>query len=128
VEEGLRNRLELADILKQTVLDLRRRLGSDDLSMNLMAWEMMYENDVTRAFARTREEAGLELNRRLRTLIGSGTDVDVEATFAVFSAAIYYLLLRARHVSDYGGLDIRSDAGWERLADAMAAMLRGVMD
>ena len=127
IEEGLDRGATLPEILYETVLVLRERLESDDLSMNLMAWEMLHENEVTRAFARTRESAGLELNERLASLVGNASGLDVEAAFAVISSSIYYLLLRSRFISDYNGIDIRSEEGWKRVARTMADMLGGLI-
>lgn len=117
----------LPETLRQTVLAMKERLESDGVAMNLMAWEMLYDNEVTRAFAQTREEAGVRLNRELQRLIPVGSDFDVEAVFAVFSSALYYLLLRSRFVRNYSGIDIQSDDGWRRIAGAMGDMLAGLI-
>ena len=127
IDEGISRGATLPEILYETVLVLRKRLKSDDLSMNLMAWEMLHENEVTRAFTRTRESAGLELNKRLASLSGKASGLDIEAVFAVISSSIYYLLLRSRFVKDYNGIDIRSEEGWKRLARTMADMLGGLI-
>ncbi|MDT8297846.1 MAG: helix-turn-helix domain-containing protein [Spirochaetaceae bacterium] len=128
VEKGLNQGMPIPEILRDTVPVLRKKLLADELSMNLMAWEMMNENDLTRAFSRAREEAGIELNGRISQEFPSGSNFDVEAAFAVISSSIYYLLLRSRHVEEYGGINLRTDSGWERLAAVMADMLEGLMD
>jgi AcrR family transcriptional regulator len=127
VDEGLNHGTPIPEILRDTVLVLRKKLLADEFSMNLMAWEMMNENNLTRAFSRAREEAGIELYERISQEFPSGSSFDVEAAFTVISSSIYYLLLRSRHVEEYGGINLRTDSGWERLAGVMSDMVAGLV-
>ena len=49
----------------------------------------------------------------------------MQAPFAIITGAVFYLTLRSDAVTEFNGVDIGSEAGCERLADAVAALLKG---
>lgn len=105
-------------------------LQDDEVSKRIMVLELSQENDITRAIAESRETAGLEITEKVRQLFADNaqqpapsSDLDLEAVFAVASAAISYLTLRSSHVEMYNGVNIRSPQGWQRISSALASML-----
>ena len=50
------------------------------------------------------------------------TETRLRAAAAVLTGGLCYLALRRRKIRWYGGLDLRSDAGWREIAGAIAAM------
>jgi AcrR family transcriptional regulator len=118
-----------AEVVRHIVDALHRSVAENELLQQILIWELSEDNDLTRAMARQREETGRAQSEALRTFLRSkGVDdkVDVDALVALITAGVFYLTLRSRTVEQFNGIDLRSDEGWERIADALPALLRPV--
>lgn len=104
-------------------------LRSRPLTLEILAWEGVARSPLTRALDTMRERQGLQLVE----LLAPGADPGPGILLAtVFGAAVQNLLVRARHVDHYNGMDLRQDATWEaiavlmeRLAGSLEAVDRG---
>ena len=117
----------LAEVVRRVILDLHAAVKEDDLTKQLLIWELSYHNAITEAFSESREKTGLELTAQYREILepqDQARELDMHALFAVITAAVFYLTLRSDSVTEFNGVDIGSDAGWQRLADAMAGLLK----
>jgi len=114
-------------VLEEALLQLIEELVADPLTRELLVWELSSENELTRSFARVREEAGLSLNSLVRAALPNDANVDIEAILALISSGFYYLFLRSRYVSQYNGIAIQSKAGWQRVARSAGLMLEGAI-
>jgi hypothetical protein len=53
-------------------------------------------------------------------------NLDLEAMVAVVGAALSYLVARSRQIDVYGGIDLKSDAGWQRVLGAVDRIIAGM--
>lgn len=127
VDRRLAAGASLPEVLEEALYELQSRLEADPITRALLVSELSTENELTRAFARVREEAGRRLNRIIRRYLPEESDLDVEAVIAILSGGIYYLSLRRRFVSSYNEVLIDSEEGWTRLARAGRAMLEALL-
>ena len=79
-------------LLKRHVSALQAR----PLTLEIMAWEMSEQNNLTIALARTRAERGMALVKKIRAHFGQ-PNIDIGGMLGVFGAAINYLLIRTRN-------------------------------
>ncbi len=79
-------------LLKRHVSALQAR----PLTLEIMAWEMSEQNNLTIALARTRSERGIALVKKVRAHFDQ-TNIDLGGMLGVFGAAINYLLIRTRN-------------------------------
>ena len=96
---------------------LRRR----PVSLEILAWEQVEQNELTLILQRARERWFDELMTRFPDDPG-GTDADLVSTVLLIVSAIHYLVVRGRLQPDFSGLRIDSDGGWEHI-DAVIATL-----
>lgn len=110
-------------LLERFIAALQRR----PLTIEILAWETVERNELTAVLESVREDWGRELETRLRA---RHPDIsgDIPALMIVFTAAIQYLLVRARTIRVYGGIDLHTQAGWTRLRAAMGEALRALLD
>lgn len=54
-------------------------------------------------------------------------DLDLAAVTSVLTAAIHYLLLRARHINLFNGIALQSDEGFARIERAIEQLARGAV-
>ncbi|MCK5311773.1 MAG: hypothetical protein KAJ62_06670 [Desulfobacteraceae bacterium] len=60
-------------------------------------------------------------------LLTKDNEHDLQAVVALMGAAISYLVLRSKHIDLYTGIDLLSDQGWQRLENAVGAIIRGML-
>jgi AcrR family transcriptional regulator len=118
-------------IMEDVVMEWHRALKGDELTKQLLIWELTQQNEVTDAMAAAREEVGLELTRQYAQLLrskGLSGELDLNALFALVSAGIFYLTLRSDSVAMYNGIDIQSSEGWRRIGATLKALLDRTAD
>jgi AcrR family transcriptional regulator len=114
--------IPLPDYL-QTLLDRYvTALESRPLALEIMAWEMSEQNNLTSALARLRSERGMELVKRIRAYYHQ-PNIDIGGILGVFGAAINYLVIRTRkHSRQY------KTEEWWRLQQTIAKLLQAYAD
>ncbi len=70
-------------------------LQSKPLTLEIMAWELSQQNNLTVALARTRAERGMLLVKKIRANY-QNPSIDIGGILGVFGAAINYLVIRTR--------------------------------
>ena len=110
--------IALPDYL-QTLLDrYLAALESRPLALEIMAWEMSEQNNLTSALARTRSERGMELVKRIRNYYQQ-PNIDIGGILGVFGASINYLVIRSRKQSR----QYKTEEWW-RLQQTIAKLLQ----
>lgn len=101
-------------------------LRARPLTLEILAAELQHRNEFTAILEAEREAWGEQAARLL-----GGPDVArpdaVRGVSLVVIAGVQYLLLRARRIRIFGGVDLRDDAGWARLKRDLALMAQQMM-
>ena len=119
------------DIIKDVAVGLHEALGEDELTKQLLIWELTHENEVTRVMAAAREDVGLMLTERFSSLLREKhvpAGLDVNALLAVVTAGVFYLTLRSDSVRAYNGVDIQSTEGWQRIGVTLKTLVDAVTE
>ena len=107
----------------QTLLDRYvKALEARPLALEIMAWEMSAQNNLTDALARVRGERGMELVKRIRAFYHQ-PNIDIGGILGVFGAAINYLVIRTRRQSR----QYKTEEWW-RLQQTIARLLQAYAD
>ena len=118
-------RLELDEkmvVLGQNFMEgLRKR----PVTLEVMAWEMVQRNALTEILENIRERRMLKFAEMF--LADGSARVDLMAITTILGAGIMYLLCRARSIQWYNGIDLRSDAGWQRIEEGSRQVIEGLM-
>jgi AcrR family transcriptional regulator len=101
------------------------QLRARPLSQEILAWELSERNEVTARLEEVRERRGLELMMVLGRDLPAG--VDLAAVSSILAGGVHYLLLRARRIRVFNGIDLRTEEGWSRLQAAARAMVLGAL-
>jgi AcrR family transcriptional regulator len=101
---------------------LRRR----PLTLEILAAELVERNELTAILEAEREQWGFQAE----ALFG-GDDFErtpqLRGITLLLVAGVQYLLVRSRKIRIFGGLDLRSDAGWDALKAAVADMAQQLL-
>jgi AcrR family transcriptional regulator len=101
-------------LAEQVLIRFGRAIRGRPETQSILRRELSERNPLTDALAEAREAQALRLLSRIGEL---GTDAS--AIGALVAAGLTYLALRANTADAYNGVDLRSDAGWERIERAV---------
>lgn len=96
-------------------------LAKNDALKEIRRWELIEQNEVSEQLANRREKAARGFIDEL-TLVNEDPDADIPAMLGVMLAGVLYLSLRSKTESQFLGVPIRTEAGWERITNALAQL------
>ena len=115
--EGLRS-APLREAMATLLCNFARAIRKRPVTMEILAWESIERNELTKVLEKVRRDFTTDLHR----LLFAGRDAaeeDVRAVITLVRAGINYLAVRSRKVASYGDVNIRSEEGWQRLESAI---------
>ncbi len=89
-------RMALPEYLQVLLKRHAEAIQAKPLTLEIMAWELTEQNNLTVALARTRAERGMALVKAIRVPY-QNPNIDIGGILGVFGAAINYLVIKARH-------------------------------
>jgi AcrR family transcriptional regulator len=96
-------------------------LRARPLTLEILAAEVNDHNELTSILEAEREQWGEEAGRALGGAEFAALPQARAATILLV-AGVQYLLVRARGIRVFGGIDLRSDEGWAEIKRAIAAL------
>ena len=114
--------IALPDFLQALLNRYVTALESRPLTLEIMAWEMSAQNNLTNTLARTRGERGMELVKRIRVFYQQ-PNIDIGGILGVFGASINYLIIRTRKQSQQ-----YKKEEWWRLQQTIGKLLQAYAD
>lgn len=96
-------------------------------ALEVMRWELVEDNALTRRLADLREASGFTDLERLGFDAARAREIDLPAVAAVLSAGLLHLALRARTAPLWLGISLRSPQGWARLERAATLLVERVL-
>jgi AcrR family transcriptional regulator len=101
-------------------------LRARPLTLEILAAETIERNELTAILEAEREQWGFQAE----ALFG-GADFErapqLRGITLLLVAGVMYLLVRARKIRIFGGIDLQSDAGWAALKDSVAGMAQPML-
>lgn len=104
-----------------------RELRARPEVLEVMRWELVEDNALTRRLAHIRETAGLADLEALGVPRRRADALDLPALAAVLGAGVLHLALREKTAPEWLGVPLRTDAGWTRIERAVAALARAAV-
>ena len=114
--------IALPDFLQSLLNRYVEALESRPLALEIMAWEMSEQNNLTDALGRIRSERGMELVKRVRAFYHQ-PNIDIGGILGVFGASINYLVIRTRRQSQQYKIE-----EWWRLQQTIGKLLQAYAD
>ena len=91
------------------------------VTKEILAWEQIEENELTGILQQAREEWFDELMTHFPDDSDS-TDADLTTTILLLVGAIHYFIVRSRLQSDFSGVTIDTDDGWQYIDEVISTM------
>jgi AcrR family transcriptional regulator len=115
--------MPLSESVPLVLINFTRALRCRPVTLEIMAWEMVEQNELTEVLRNVREDMAIRIFNEFGAKLAD-TDADIAAITTILSASVSYLLLRSRDTEIYNTVDIRSDKGWERIEKAIILICR----
>jgi AcrR family transcriptional regulator len=115
--------LPLAEQLSQMGRNFMAAIRKRPLTQEILAWEMIERNELTVELETIRENTMMNFFEMFFQSVKKGPDI--AAMGAIIGAGISYLASRGRKIRFYNGIDLDSEAGWQRLEGAIDSMIQG---
>ena len=115
--------LPLAEQLSRLGKNFMTAIRTRPLTQEILAWEMIERNELTVELETIRENTMTNFFEMFFHSANKG--LDIAAMGAIIGAGISYLVSRGRKIRFYNGIDLDSEAGWQRLEGAIDTMIQG---
>jgi AcrR family transcriptional regulator len=110
---------QIAAFFKSMLITLRRR----PLTLDIMAWEALERNELSKRLEDVRVRISLEYFENLQGEIPE--NIDLSAIVALLAGAVHFLTIRSRNTRTFAGIDLESEAGWRRIEQAIELLMHG---
>ncbi|MEO1297006.1 MAG: TetR/AcrR family transcriptional regulator [Cyanobacteria bacterium J06636_16] len=114
----------LTDWMLYLLLGFMHDLRARPISQEILRWELLEENELTRELASVRDRTAMASLRFLSQKGSVSPDKDIFAIGAVLIAGVVYLTLRAKANDTFMDIDFSSPVGWQRIEDALESIIR----
>lgn len=102
--------------------ELFSSLSDNKIMQHLLSWELTVNNETTIRTAKLREFHTLPLDEKFQELF-KDTSIDIRAVSSLIVGGIYYLILH-RDLCTFCGIDVNSQAGKDRIINAIDYLTR----
>lgn len=113
-ESSQRGTNEPGTVMGNILVNLARALRKRPLTAEILAWEMVEQNELTNILAELREQWTLTLFETF-SFDDTQVPVDLAAITALLNGAINYLIIRGRNTPVFNLIEIDTERGWARL-------------
>ncbi|MCC5860167.1 MAG: TetR/AcrR family transcriptional regulator [Ectothiorhodospiraceae bacterium] len=111
--------------VEHVVLGLLDALRKRPQTIEILAWEAMEDNALTRTLADIREHWGLRVIEHVFPDPSERSE-DVLALANLLVAGFQYLMIRARRSPAYGGVALNTETGWQHIRQGIRLACRSI--
>lgn len=126
-DESKANTKSLADVMIQLLVRFLHDLQERPITQEIMRWELLEGNELTRQLATVRDSTSLASLQFLEQKFSFPPDQDLPAISAVLAASVLYLVLRTKVSNTFMGIDLNSPTGWKRIEAAIALLIESTV-
>ncbi len=111
--------MQMAHFFKAFMAALRRR----PITQDILAWELLERNEFSKQLEDRRIRTALEFFEHLDVL---PDDEHLPAIVVLMAGAVNHLIVKSRITTSANGIDLESDAGWDRINKGIDLLLKGI--
>ena len=128
VEQELQGKesVGIAEVSRIIFSNLEKAVTENPSFAEILKWEIVSDNPLTKKIAESREQNGVRLTEYLKSRFTWNETKDVEAVLAVLTGGLFYLWLRKDSADYYNGVPLNRPEGRNRLLQAASDIVRSV--
>jgi AcrR family transcriptional regulator len=113
-----------AELMQRLALGLLELLRGNRLMQQINAWEAAAPSPLVQKMSVARARRMMQWTLEMRGDLAPPTGVDAQAMNAIIIAAVQQLVVSGAANGAFSGLPLRTDADWDRLRAALAALVQ----
>jgi hypothetical protein len=113
---------QLIETTKNIFIGQLRNIRKDKELQEILLWELNYRNKVTSSVAKKRETVSVYFVKEFEKKFNFD-NVDIQVISSILSSAIYYLIIRAKTVDVFTGLDLKKEENWTRIEEGLIYLI-----
>ena len=118
--------LTYGDLVEHMMMLFMQALRNDPLTRRIIAWEVSDNSPQVRRLSEARSKAlGLWIEK-VRGAMPPPKGIDPFALNAILLAAVQHVVLAGATAERFAGLELTSEKDWDRVAQAIRRLVRGV--
>lgn len=117
----------LADWMIYLLLGFLDDLKKRPITQEILRWELLEGNELTRELANARDQLALDSLKFLEQKSSFPKDKDIPAISAILVAGVVYLTLRTKASNTFMGIDFTSSTGWQRIEAALKSVIQSTV-
>jgi AcrR family transcriptional regulator len=117
---------DYAELVERMILGFLDALRQDLLVQRIIAWEIAGPSPLVQRLSDARGQALARWVARLRGELVPPPGVDAAALNMILIGAVQQIVLSATAAGSLAGVDLRTEADWQRARQALIAMIRRV--
>ncbi|MCF7928095.1 MAG: TetR/AcrR family transcriptional regulator [Spirochaetales bacterium] len=121
-----KSRLTVDEVSRIIFSRLEKMIRDNRALAELLKWEIVSSNPLTRKIAESREQNGRRLTRYLKEHFPRQESKDIEAVLAILTGGLFYLWLRGDTINEFNGVPLGKPSGRKRLLEAATDIVRTV--
>lgn len=102
-------------------------LRNRPITKEILAWELIEQNDLIQILRQAREEWFVELLTHFPDDADT-TDADLVATVLLIVGAIHYFIVLSRLQTDFSGIEIDRDSGWDHINQVISTIFERTLE
>ena len=118
--------LTYGDLVEHMMMLFIRVLRGDPLMQRIIAWEMSDDTPQVRRLSEARSRALALWIEKVKGVMPPPKGIDHLALNAMLLAAVQHVVLAGAIAQRFAGLSLASDKEWDRVAQAVKRLVRGV--
>ncbi|OAN57327.1 TetR family transcriptional regulator [Sphingomonas sp. TDK1] len=115
-----------AELMARVAVALLDALRSDPLAQKILVWELSAPSSLATAFSEARGKALSAWIARERGTLQRPAGIDAPMLNALLIASIQQLVLSGAASGRFLGLELKDEAGWERVRGGIAGLTRAM--
>jgi AcrR family transcriptional regulator len=120
--EEIKTADQAIEAAKKIFIGQLRSIRKDKELQEILLWELNNRNKITVSVARKREAVSMYFVKAIEKNVNLGNS-DIRAILSIFSSSIYYLVLRAKKVDVFTGINLCKEDGWNKIEEGISFML-----
>ena len=118
--------LTYGDLVEHMMMLFMRALREDSLTRRIIAWEVSENSPQVRRLSEARSRALGRWIEKVRGAMPPPKGIDHFALNAMLIAAVQHVVLAGATATRFAGLDLVTQKDWDRVAQAVKKLVRGV--
>jgi hypothetical protein len=101
---------------------------SSSLQREIMKWQLIEDNELTRRLDSKREFIGIQFTKEIDDQVNDGYGLDLFAITAILTGGIYFLPLKKDQCSIFNGVSLNDTQGLQRLDRAIEQLVDVILN